>query len=149
MRSNEFQVRINWGDTDKAGIVYYPNFFKWFDIAGHQFFRSIGLSPAKLEEEYQIILPLLEANCTFENALYYDDIITIKTVVGEINRKTIRLHHEIFRGETRAGRGHEVRGWVKDTNGKLGAVLIPDEIKNILREVSEQKINQNNPWLLA
>ena len=57
MRQNEFKFRVNWGDTDMAGIAYYPNFFKWFDIAGHQFFRSAGLPPAQLEEQEQVILP--------------------------------------------------------------------------------------------
>lgn len=59
MRSNELEVLVNWGDTDKAGIVYYPNFFKWFDIAGHQFFRSCDLAPAKLEEATRNHYPAL------------------------------------------------------------------------------------------
>jgi acyl-CoA thioester hydrolase len=149
MRRNEFQLRVNWGDTDKAGIVYYPNYFKWFDIAGHQFFRSIGLSPKDLEEKEKIIIPLLDVRCTFENPLYYDDVILIKTFVAEINNKTIKLNHEIFRGETRTGYGYEIRGWVKDNEGKLSACPIPNDIKDILKEDQPIKDNQLNPWLSA
>ncbi|WP_429842929.1 acyl-CoA thioesterase [Brevibacillus sp. FIR094] len=149
MRRNEFQLRVNWGDTDKAGIVYYPNYFKWFDIAGHQFFRSAGLSPVELVVNRQIILPLIDVRCTFEQPLYYDDIITIKTVVGEINNKTIKLHHDVYRGDTRTGTGYELRGWVKETEGKIKAVPIPDEVKDILREDRPAENNQINPWLSA
>lgn len=149
MRRNEFQLRVNWGDTDKAGIVYYPNYFKWFDIAGHQFFRSIGLSPLELAEKENIVLPLLDVRCTFEKALYYDDILTIKTVVEEINRKTIKLKHEVFRGEERTGHGYELRGWIEDNEGKLGAVPIPDKVRNILLEDIEIDFKQSNPWLTA
>jgi acyl-CoA thioester hydrolase len=149
MRQNEFQLRVNWGDTDKAGIVYYPNYFKWFDIAGHQFFRSIGLPPSELADKEQIVLPMLDAQCTFENPLYYDDIISIKTIVAEVNRKTIRLNHEVYRGETRTGYGYEVRGWVKETEGKLSAVAIPEHIKEKLLDDSPVKNNQLNPWLSA
>nr|WP_309101511.1 thioesterase family protein [Fredinandcohnia onubensis] len=134
MRSNEFQVIVNWGDTDKAGIVYYPNYFKWFDIAGHQFFRSCGLSPNTLEEERQIILPMLDARCSFERTLLYDDIITIKTQVEEINTKTIKLRHEVYRGETRTGHGYEIRGWVKQTPAEIKAVPIPEDVLAILKE---------------
>lgn len=147
MRRNQFQVRVNWGDTDKAGIVYYPNYFKWFDIAGHQFFRSIGLSPAKLAEEENIVLPLLDARCTFEKPLYYDDIITIKTEVAEVNRKTVKLNHAVYRGEERTGHGYEIRGWVKETHGRLSAVPIPDNVRQLLLEDMLVDFKQNNPWL--
>lgn len=149
MRQNEFQIRVNFGDTDAAGIVYYPNYFKWFDIAGHQFFRSIGLAPSKLTAEQNIILPLLDVRCTFENPLYYDDIITIKTVVAEINNKTIKLNHEVYRGDTRTGYGFELRGWVKEENGKIFALPIPEDVKKILQEDGPGEYSQINPWLNA
>ncbi len=149
MRQNQFQIRVNWGDTDKAGIVYYPNYFKWFDIAGHQFFRSAGLSPAKLADKQQIILPLLDARCTFEKPLYYDDIVTIKTVVSEINHKTVRLNHEVYRGDTRTGHGYELRGWVTEKDGEIFAVPIPSEVKEILCNDNPAGKKQINPWLNA
>ncbi|QGQ46350.1 acyl-CoA thioesterase [Metabacillus sediminilitoris] len=134
MRSNEIELLVNWGDTDKAGIVYYPNYFKWFDIAGHQFFRSCDLSPRQLEEERQIIVPMLDARCSFEKPLLYEDVITIKTQVAEINNKTIKLNHEVFRGETRTGFGYELRGWVKQTNNVIKAVPIPEDVIAILNQ---------------
>jgi acyl-CoA thioester hydrolase len=149
LKRNEFQLRVNFGDTDAAGIVYYPNYFKWFDIAGHQFFRSIGLAPAKLIKEHSIILPLLDVRCTFEQPLYYDDIITIKTEVMEVNRKTIKLKHEVYRENTRTGHGYELRGWVKEENGKKFTVLIPEEVKKLLQEDGFGEQAQINPWLSA
>ncbi|SDI40973.1 acyl-CoA thioester hydrolase [Alteribacillus persepolensis] len=134
MRSNELDVLINWGDTDMAGIVYYPNYFKWFDIAGHQFFRSCQLSPLTLEKERGVILPMIDVRCTFEKPLYYDDVITIETTVSEVNRKTIKLAHEVYRGKERTGFGYELRGWVEKTDTGIQAVPIPDEIRRILEE---------------
>lgn len=134
MRSNEINVLVNWGDTDKAGIVYYPNYFKWFDIAGHQFFRRCDLSPSKLEEERQIILPMLDAKCSFEKPLLYEDLITIRTRVEEINNKTIKLSHEVYRGETRTGYGYELRGWVKQAPEGIKAIPIPEDVISILTE---------------
>ncbi|WP_066157990.1 acyl-CoA thioesterase [Halalkalibacter krulwichiae] len=134
MRSNTIEVLVNWGDTDKAGIVYYPNYFKWFDIAGHQFFRSCDLAPSKLEAERQIIVPLLDARCSFEKPLLYDDVITIQTTVEEINNKTIKLRHEVYNGDVRTGHGYELRGWVNQTADQIKAVPIPADVIAILNE---------------
>ncbi|KKB36645.1 acyl-CoA thioesterase [Bacillus thermotolerans] len=149
MKRNEFQARVNFGDTDAAGIVYYPNYFKWFDIAGHQFFRSIGLAPASLMKEQNIILPLLDVRCTFERPLYYDDVITIRTTAAEVNNKTIKLIHEVYRGDVRTGHGYELRGWVKEEEGSISAVPIPDEVRAILEEEGLGENHQLNPWLNA
>ncbi|EKN69438.1 4-hydroxybenzoyl-CoA thioesterase [Neobacillus bataviensis LMG 21833] len=145
MRSNELEVLVNWGDTDKAGIVYYPNFFKWFDIAGHQFFRSCDLSPVQLEEERGIIVPLLDVQCTFEKALLYDDLITIHTKVEEINRKTIKLGHVVYRDGERVAHGYECRGWVEQSAEGIKAVLIPEDVKAILSDNIQAKADKKRP----
>lgn len=149
MRKNSIQLRVNWGDTDKARIVYYPNFFKWFDIAGHQFFRDCGISPSYLEKEYNVIVPLLDAQCTFENPILYDDVITIHTEVAEIKRKTIKLQHRILRDETVMGHGHEIRGWVKQHADGIKAEMIPDHILAILKEDKHSSDVDGDPQLHA
>ncbi|OLN22115.1 4-hydroxybenzoyl-CoA thioesterase [Domibacillus antri] len=151
MRKSELQLLVNWGDTDVAGIVYYPNFFKWFDIAGHHFFRNAGLSPHFLAKEKSIILPMLDAQCTFEHALHYDDELTIKTEVSELNRKTIKLRHEIYVDGKRAANGYELRGWVeKKPDGTISAVLIPEEIRVLLmEEKTEKRDSRSHPLFNA
>lgn len=149
VRSNEIEILVNWGDTDKAGIVYYPNYFKWFDIAGHQFFRSCNLSPSKLEEERRIIIPLLDARCNFEKPLLYDDVITIRSTIEEINNKTIKLRHEVFKGEIRTAHGHELRGWVKQTTGEIKAEPIPKDVIAILNENTQTNEKSTKTWFNA
>lgn len=149
MRRNEIQLRVNFGDTDSAGIVFYPNYFKWFDAAAHQFFRSIGLPTRELRNKQNIVTPLLDVGCTFENPLFDEDVITIKTQVVEINRKTFKFKHEVFRGDTRTGHGFELRGWVMKSEGKLAAVPIPDEIRELLSTDADVDFKQINPWIMA
>lgn len=149
MRSNELNFLINWGDTDMAGIVYYPNYFKWFDIAGHQFFRSCNLSPLSLEKEKGIILPMIDVRCTFEVPLFYEDIITVRTTVDELSNKTIKLRYEVFRNDERTGNGYELRGWVESDENGIRAVPIPDEIRSILKENVHTKSNTTKPLFNA
>lgn len=149
LRKNSFDIRVNWGDTDKAGIVYYPNYFKWFDIAGHQFFRSIGLSPAQLEEEKGVIIPLMDVKCSFLAPLYYDDIITIETEVEEIHSKVVKLSHSVYCGVKKTGYGYEVRGWVKKIDGIYKAVPIPTDVVSLLKEDKSNVYPSGNPILNA
>lgn len=149
MRRNQFRLRVNWGDTDKAGIVYYPNYFKWFDIAGHQFFRSIDLSPSTLSEREGVILPLLDVRCSFEKPLYYDDVITVMTEVAEVNAKTIKLTHQVFARDVRTGYGYELRGWVREMNGSIKAMEIPAAYRAVLEEDRPFPPLNSDPWLCS
>ena len=135
MRSNEIQLTVEFGNTDAAGIVFYPNYFMWFDQGTHWLFKSMNLAPKELQAKHNIILPILDAQCTFENALVYDDLITIKSTIVEVNRKTIKVQHEIYKDGIRACNGYEVRGWVKKEGEHIAATLIPDDIKEILMTV--------------
>lgn len=149
MRTNEIKFLVNWGDTDMAGIVYYPNYMKWFDIAGHHFFRSCDLSPSRLEQEEEIILPILDVRCTFVKPLYYEDVITVRTRVNEINNKTIKLNHEVWRGEERTGFGYELRGWVKKEKQGIKAVPIPEKVRSILNHDVHTKSDITQPLFNA
>lgn len=135
MRSNEIQTTVEFGNTDAAGIVFYPNYFMWFDQGTHWLFKSMKLAPKDLQANHNIILPILDAQCTFEKALVYDDLITIKSSIVEVNRKTFKVQHEISKDGARACIGYELRGWVKKEGEHISATIIPDDMKEILTTV--------------
>ncbi|WP_041695787.1 acyl-CoA thioesterase [Alicyclobacillus acidocaldarius] len=126
------RMRVQWGETDAAGIVFYPNYFRWFDTATHEYFRMIGLSIRELQKK-GVITPILSASCEFENPLYYDDEIVITSEITEVRNKTIRIDHTVRRAGIVTGRGHEWRGWVVEQGGKLQAIPIPDDVLERLR----------------
>lgn len=48
MRLSEYRFKVKWGDTDAAGIVFYPNYYKWMDEATHEMFDQLGHPSHKL-----------------------------------------------------------------------------------------------------
>ena len=52
MLINRFRLRIEWGDCDAAGIVFYPRYFAWFDAATFRLFARTGLSMRALWQKY-------------------------------------------------------------------------------------------------
>jgi len=132
MFQHELNHLVAWGETDPAGIVFYPNFFHWFDFATHEMFKAAGLSPSVLLLRDSIIIPLVSASADFLRSIKYDDTITIRTKVEKIGSKSITLSHEIMlEGET-AVKGTEVRVWTKKIGDKVIGVPIPENVKSLL-----------------
>ena len=46
--------RVQWGETDAAGIVFYPNYFRWFDQATHELLAQLGYPVTRMIEDGHI-----------------------------------------------------------------------------------------------
>ena len=104
--------RVQWGETDAAGIVFYPNYFRWFDQGVHEIFRAAGFSVAAMRERGYSI-PLIEAGARFRAALEYDTEVVIESRVSEVRSRSFRVDHVVRRGEEIALEGHDVRIWAR------------------------------------
>ncbi|GAB7386423.1 thioesterase family protein [Bacillaceae bacterium] len=131
MLKTSYSFIVQWGETDAAGIVFYPNFYKWMDNATHELFASIGHSMARLFSEEKIGIPILEAGCSFKRPVFFRDRIEVQTEVAEIREKVFKLEHVFFRDGIELARGYEVRAWTSFRETPK-AVPIPEEIRRIL-----------------
>ena len=126
-------VTVHWGDTDPASIVFYPNYFSWFDESARLFFDSVGLSWEMLMEKHGIAgLPIVEAKARFLSPSMFRDEIVVESEITEWNDKTFKISHAVLNKGQRAVEGYEIRAWVvrlaKDPS-RLKAVAIPAEIR--------------------
>jgi YbgC/YbaW family acyl-CoA thioester hydrolase len=64
---------IEWGDCDEAGIVFYPNYFYWFDCAFQRPLYGRGLSQRELRRRFGAVTPIVQAHCDFKAPARYDD----------------------------------------------------------------------------
>ena len=124
----DYSFKVKWGDTDAAGIVFYPNFYKWMDEATHEFFAAIGLPTSTLYAEQQVSVPLLEANCQFKSPLFFEDHVTVRSTVVELHQKVFKISHRFFKGEKIVAEGYEVRAWTSFKE-KPKAHPIPNEVR--------------------
>ena len=129
---NKYTFHVHFGDTDAAGIVYYPNYYKWMDQATHAFFKAKNLSISKLQNEKSIIIPLIEANCRFLRPLFYEDVVKVHTELTVERNKVLKLTHQFLRGDEKIANGYEVRMWTTRTDDGLKSTIMPDEIKKLL-----------------
>jgi acyl-CoA thioesterase FadM len=133
-RTTHYRVRIEFGDCDPAGIVFYPNFQRWIDAASLSFFIQCGVPPwRELVKTRGIVgTPLLEISTRFVTAATYAEELTIATHVAEWRAKVFIQHHRVTRGDTLICEGRETRAFVRrdpDDPDRLRAIPIPDDIR--------------------
>ncbi|MGA8305082.1 MAG: hotdog domain-containing protein, partial [Candidatus Acidiferrales bacterium] len=56
-------IRVRYAETDQMGVVYYGNYFTWFEIGRVEICRQIGFEYKKMEIEDDSFLVVAEANC--------------------------------------------------------------------------------------
>jgi len=90
-------LRVRYAETDQMGVVYYANYFTWFEVGRTEFCRQRGLEYRRLEEEYGLVLVVAEAHCRYMAPARYDDELIVRTWLGELRRRSLRFHYEILR----------------------------------------------------
>ncbi len=133
MLKNRIEIEIEWGDCDPAGIVYYPNYFRWFNYGAHKLFGAAGLPVHEMFKDQGIVgVPLLDAKATFLSPVRFGDTITVTSEIAEWRNKSFVVMHEIHYADVLAVEGREIRAWVvvdKTRPKGLRAIPVPDEIK--------------------
>ena len=141
MLTNERLIRVQWGDCDPAGIVFYPRYFEWLDASTILLFeKATGLTKIKMLEKYGGAgLALLEARAVFKVASQYGDDIRIETRVTEFRRSVFLVQHRVTRADGILGlEGFETRLWtVRDpATGRIKSGDMPAEILAAFRSGS-------------
>ena len=133
MRRNVYRITVEWADCDPAGIVFYPNYYRWFDNATQALFASVGLPWHELFPSYGVIgLPLVETRARFVSPSVFGDKIEIESHVSEWRRKVLIVSHTVTNAGKLAVEGTETRFWGRwhpDEPKRLQANEIPASFK--------------------
>ena len=107
--------KISFGDCDPAGIVFYPNAFRWTDATFHDFLRGFGGHAEICEKVGAIGLGLIDASVQFRSPMRDGDELAIRLIAREWGRKTLTMRYEALVGERLAFSLAEIRGLFKET----------------------------------
>ena len=122
---------IEWGDCDEAGIVFYPNFFYWYDCTFQGLLRSRGLSQRVLRSDFNATTPLVDVGSTFRSPIRYEDVVTIEADVVEWADRRFRVAYTVKCGDRLVSTGFEQRAWAvfTESGGIKGASIPKDFIQ--------------------
>ena len=139
--SFEMTRRVEFCETDMAGIVHFSNFYKWMEQAEHEFFRTQGLSIVRhLQDGSTIGWPRVSAQCRFESPARYEDVLTVLLTVQRIGMKSLTFDVVFRNGDRNIARGSmkTVCCVVRPGHG-LESMEIPDEYRSRFEEQPEEQ----------
>ena len=129
---NKTQHRVIYADTDAGQVVYYANYFRWFESGRIELFRSLKINLDDLNKR-TIIVPIVEAHCNYFHPAKLDDVVIIETRISEIKDKSVRFDYKVLRKKDKKllASGHTINVFVD--RKKLKAVKIPYDIRKKLK----------------
>ena len=130
MRVFVLPLTVDFGDCDPAGLVFYPNYHRWFDRATHAMFRSVGWGFERFRDQGRIAWPLVEVGARFLATAFAGDELEIHSSIPQWETKTFRVAHRIVRGPTLLVEGFEQRILgERPPGGRLRAIPMPEEVR--------------------
>ena len=131
--TNRYQTRAEWADCDPLGQMFYPNYFRWFDIGTHKLLDAGSEPYDRLVKDRNIAgLPLVDAQASFRGRCRWTDDVEIESFISDFGRKSFTVTHNIWNGGALAVEGKEIRIWGlfhPDDDTRLMAGEIPEDFK--------------------
>ena len=94
---HETEVRVRYAETDQMGIVHHANYLIWFEAGRSDLCRARGFSYKEMEEQDDALMVVAETYVRHKSPAYYEDILIVRTKVGEIRSRSLRFFYEVYR----------------------------------------------------
>ena len=140
--SHKYDIEVDWGDCDPAGIVFYPNFYRWMDKGFWLLFGSRGLTLGTLRERYKTLGgPLVDTGATFIQPVQPGEILTVNSLVQHWGTKSFRIEYKFARQTLPVATGFEVRVWgTLEKDGSITSSAIPQEVKSLFQDNQQDAV---------
>jgi len=89
-------IRVRYAETDKMGVVYYANYFVWFEVGRTDLLRESGWNYREMEID-GFALPVIEAHCAYRESAKYDDEIDVRTSGAMLSPVRVQFTYEVVR----------------------------------------------------
>lgn len=132
--------RVEFSETDMAGLVHFSNFFKYMETAERDFFEAAGVDLIRTQPGELVGWPRARAECKFSAPLRFGDTIDIHLAVKSVKDRAIDYQFRIFRrnedgSRTQAGKGHMTTILAKlDEGGELQSTGLSDDLRKRISE---------------
>ena len=129
-----YKRRVQFAETDGAGMVHFSMFFRYMEEAEHAMWRHAGLSIA--DRSSDLSWPRVSAACEFRNPLFFEDEFEVWVRLAAARTRALDYEFTIVRGETVIAVGTMTSVCVRKTaDGRMRATELPEEILTRLRAV--------------
>ena len=117
---------------DVRQSVNYANYLKWFEIGRTEILRQYGYDYSDIEKK-NLIVPVVEVKCNYNDSARYNDVIIIETYIERIGNSSIKFNYKIIRkkDEKMLAEGYTINVFVDRKTMK--SIKIPEELRKALQ----------------
>ncbi len=123
--SYDISIRVRYAETDRMGLLHHANYLVYFEMARTELLRQRGISYREVEDAGHYLV-IVDVGCKFKRPAYYDDLLTVRTVVERVTHVKITHRYEVWRDGVLLAEGHTTLACV-DREGKPQA--LPELLK--------------------
>ena len=140
--------RIEFSETDMAGLVHFSNFFKYMETAERDFFEALGIDLIHTKPGELVGWPRARAECKFTAPIRFGDTIDIHLAVKGVKDRAIDYQFRIFRRNedgtrTQAGKGQMTTVLAQlSESGKLQSIPLPEHVRERITEAPESALKR-------
>jgi YbgC/YbaW family acyl-CoA thioester hydrolase len=123
--------RVEFGDTDMAGIMYFANYFRFMEVAETEFLRSRGLTVNWRESGGKLGFPRVSVSCDYAKPAKFEDVLTIAVTVEKIGKKSVTYRHDFTNQHGEPVAVGRITAVLCRTDGpdQIESIEIPPEIR--------------------
>ncbi len=121
--------RVEFCETDAAGIAHFSSLIIYMEQAEHALLRSLGLSVAS---SHSTSWPRVKVVCEFFSPAKFEDVISVQTSVANLGSKSVTYQHRLSIGSTLTASGKITSVCCSRENGSLSSMKISSQIRDLL-----------------
>jgi acyl-CoA thioester hydrolase len=125
MLTGEITIRVRYAETDRMGLLHHANYLVYFEQGRTELLRSQGFSYRDIEDQ-GFFLVLTKVQVRYRSPAYYDDLLTLRTIVQRTTLVKIEHRYELYRGNVLLAEGETTLGCV-NREGKVQP--LPDSLQ--------------------
>jgi len=121
--------RVRWSDVDKAGIIFYGSYVRFFEVAEMELFRAAGIPYGEVFDRFDLWLPRAHMEVDFHHPARIDDRLRVAAYFTRFGTSSLRINFDVLNlgARTLAATGHEVL--VATTRDTLVSRPLPQELR--------------------
>ena len=134
MFAHAMEIEIEFGECDPAGIVYFPNYYRYFDNATARLVSAaLGMNKRHWTTHHGVAgIPVVDIRTTFRAPSRFGDRVRIESRIVKLGGSSLTVGHRLSNGETLGVEGEETRVWLSIDGDRLRPRPIPDEVRAAL-----------------
>ena len=99
------QRRVQFHQTDAAGLMHFASFFTMMEEAEHELLRSLDMSVVLDDECGRISFPRVSASCDFSRPIHFEDLVDIEVSVQRLGKKSVTYEFRFKHNGQEVARG--------------------------------------------